>query len=192
MYRRRLRPKYTDEQLSKLYPVPHTHVKWEDHKVRVAMTIALGKFAKVPNINGNVVDLSCGDGAIAIELAHYFSAMPWLGDFAKDRAYQFAGPLEKTLDQLPVFADLFICSETIEHLDEPDNALRKIRGKAGQLLLSTPIGETGTDNPEHYWGWDCEAVGAMLEDTGWKPVMATNLLFNDKQFSYNYQIWLCK
>lgn len=192
MYRRRLRPKYTEEQLGKLYSVPHDHRNWWDHKVRVDMTIALGKFATVPTVNGNVVDLSCGNGTIAIELARHFGAMAWLGDYARNPAYHFTGPLEKTLDLLPVMADLYVCSETIEHLDDPDAALRKIRENAQYLLLSTPIGETGTDNPEHYWGWDCEAVGEMLEREGWTPVLASNLLFADPNLPYNYQIWLCK
>lgn len=191
MYRRRLRPKYTDEQLRHIYPFPHDSNRWKDHEVRVRQTIALGKEATMPVKNGVVVDLSCGNGLIAKGLADHFNAIPILGDYAYRLGY-IHGPIEKTIVQLSQGIDLYVCSETIEHLDEPDNTLRLIRDRSKQLLLSTPIGENDTDNPEHYWGWDQEAVQQMLEGAGWTPVMRNDLSFFSPLYPYNYQIWLCQ
>ena len=190
MYRRRLRPKYTDEQLRQIYRNPHNSDNWEDHKVRVRQTIALGQEAIMPR-DGLIADLSCGNAKIAWELAvHFDIGVPFLGDFAS--GYLYTGPIEKTINQLGPNVNLFICSETIEHLDDPDAVLRKIRGRSSQLLLSTPIGESDTVNPEHYWGWDEEAVELMLQNAGWAPQLRTSLAFYNPNFSYNYQIWLCQ
>lgn len=191
MYRNRLLPKYTDEQLRNIYREPHNSENWEDHKIRVRATTSLGMEAGVP-AGGSIADLSCGNGLIPIILAEHFDAQTILGDFAP--GYTYRGPIEETIDQIP-HASLFVCSETIEHLDEPDNVLLKIRRKANRLLLSTPIAE-GRDfpvgNPEHYWGWDQEAVGHMLSNTGWHPVLRTDLNFFHSGYPYNYQIWLCR
>lgn len=192
MYRARLRPKYTDEQLKQIYRTPHDSANWEDHKVRVRQTISLGKEAIMPRLGGRIADLSCGNAKIACELAEHFNAEPFLGDFAYAPGHLYTGPIEKTIDDLGPNVNLFVLSETIEHLDEPDNVLLKIRRRAGQLLLSTPIAERGDGNPEHYWGWDQEAVAQMLRNADWEPVLRTDLCFNKPEFCYNYQIWLCQ
>ncbi len=192
MYRARLRPKYSAEELKQIYRTPHNSNNWTDHQIRVRQTIALGQEAEMKWGRGRIADLSCGSGIIAKELASLFKAEPFLGDFAFAPGNLYTGPIELTLDDLEVNVDLFICSETIEHLDEPDNVLRRIRNRSRQLLLSTPIGERGTDNPEHYWGWDQEAVGHMLTTAGWEPRLRVDLNFSSDKYPYDYQIWLCQ
>lgn len=192
MYRARLRPKYTDGQLQQIYPAPHDANNWEDHKIRVRQTVALGKEAKMPFAGGRIADLSCGNGKIATDLAEHFSAEPFLGDLAYAPGMLYHGPIERTIDQLGPNVDLFILSETIEHLDDPDAVLAKIRKRSKQLLLSTPINERGNGNPEHYWGWDQKAVFLMLSMAGWKPTIRTDLCFMSVEFPYDYQIWLCQ
>ena len=146
--------------------------RWPDHRVRVAETIGLGR--EMMNMFGHqsvIADLSCGDAVIPRDLIGY-STMPAkrviLGDIAP--GYELCGPIEQTLDQI-TFAGLFVCTETIEHLDDPDAVLRKIRGRAGMLLLSTPLGETAARNPEHYWGWDEQGVEEMLQAAGWTTLL---------------------
>ena len=192
MFRRRLRRAYTDKELLTLYSKPHNSDQWPDHEVRVDATVALGRHAAIPH-EGYIVDLSCGNGRIPIRLADMSGATPILGDFApSSTAYDFVGPIEQNIEKLGVRASLFVCSETIEHLDDPDSVLAKIRKNADQLLLSTPIRENDDRNPEHYWGWDQAAVGQMLRNAGWKPVMRNDLLFYDPNVWYDYQIWLCR
>lgn len=192
MYRRRLRPKYTPEELRHIYHAPHDSNRWADHQIRVRQTVALGKEATLPQVGGRIADLSCGNALIPRILADHFKAEPFLGDFAYKPGYLYTGPIEKTIHELGVNVELFVCSETIEHLDDPDGVLAQIRKRAGQLLLSTPIGENDTVNPEHYWGWDQEAVESMLEDAGWHPMLRTDLNFYHPNYTYNYQIWLCQ
>lgn len=178
--RKRLRPKHSDEALAEIYSRPHQHNRWEDHILRVKMTIALaGHFSNIKT----VADLSAGDATI-------INAIPaerkYIGDFAP--AYEFVGPIEKTIHEIPN-VDLFICSETIEHLDNPDEVLAMIRQKTRHLILSTPDGETDDGNPEHYWGWDSEGVRQMLVAAGFAPKAFANFRMMD--LGYMYQAWAC-
>ena len=182
--RERLLPAYTPDELKRLYAVPHDHRHWKDHLIRADVTIAIGQWMYD---KGQIADLSCGNGHIAKEIAHKFGIEPHLGDFAP--GYPITGPLEETIDNLS-HVGMYICSETIEHLDDPDAVLRQIYSKADTLILSTPIGETvGDGNPEHYWGWDTEGVGEMLFNAHWQPRVMNRLEL--KEYQYDYQIWGC-
>ena len=176
----RLRPKHSDEALAEIYSKPHEHNRWEDHILRVKMTIALaGYFRDVKT----VADLSAGDATIINAIQ---AEKKYIGDFAP--AYEFVGPIEKTIHEIPN-VDLFICSETIEHLDNPDEVLALISKKTKHLILSTPDGEIDDGNPEHYWGWDNEAVRQMLLASGFTPRAFAN--FRVENLGYMYQAWAC-
>lgn len=187
MMRRRLRPTPTAEELTQLYAIPHDHRNWADHLFRVDVTSALAHHMLPPG--GTVADLSCGNALIARRLEQSHNARLILGDFAP--GYEHTGPIEETLDRIdPV--DLFVCSETIEHLDDPDVVLARIRAKTSALLLSTPDGEDNDDNPEHVWGWDAEAVEKMLREAGFTPDIHTTVDLRPAGGVYAYQIWACR
>lgn len=187
MMRVRLREMPTAEELAQLYAVPHDHRRWDDHRIRVDVTSALAHH--ITKKQAVVADLSCGDGTLAQRLAVTHDAQIILGDYAP--GYELTGPIEQTVEQIPD-VDVFICSETIEHLDDPDAVLRQIRRKTKCLLLSTPDGETDTSNPEHVWGWDAEAVEKMLRDAGFSPVVHTTVDLRPGGDRYAYQIWMCR
>jgi hypothetical protein len=176
----RLRPAWNETQLREFYPVPHDHTHWPDHIVRVERTIEFARKMGVPEI---VADLACGDAAIGRALVP--SGRLILGDFAP--GYEITGMIEDTIDRI-THVGMFICSETIEHLDDPDAMLVKIRERADSLVLSTPLAEFTDVNPQHYWGWDTEGVGEMLDAAGWKMVMQENVLHPLAQ----YQLWGCR
>ena len=178
----RLRPAYSDEELRAIYPLPHDHTRWPDHLVRVEETIELAR--QLCPLADSVADLSCGDAAIARAVATSKTALI-LGDLAP--GYQLQGPIEETIHGIGQ-VDLFICSETVEHLDDPDNVLANIRRHAAKLVLSTPLAETAPINPEHYWGWDEEGVRDMLKGAGWEPVLHWNVLHP----LAHYQLWGCE
>jgi hypothetical protein len=189
--RQRLRPAHSPEALAEIYAKPHDSTRWNDHIVRVDVTRALVKGllrVDVPegsNDPPTVADLSCGNGRIASNLG---VRNVILGDFAP--GYAHTGPIEKTIDEIdPV--DVFICSETIEHLDDPDAVLRKIRQKARHLVLSTPIEAWDETNPEHYWAWDREEVEVMLFRAGF-PSLApyVELDMRNAWSPYCFGIWV--
>lgn len=178
--RKRLRPAHAEAELRELYRHPHDHRHWPDHVMRVEVTTAVAR-ATAGMVLHSAADLSCGNGAVlegtpAIE--RYF------GDYAP--GWPITGPIESTIDEIPD-VDMFICCETLEHLDDPDLVLKKIRGKARMLILSTPIGEDNADNPEHYWGWDQDGVREMLVATGWHHMLTRVDLVMPTP--YDYQIW---
>lgn len=177
----RLREKYTDEELKLLYANPHDHTQWFDHIKRVDFTIEIGKrFGPYKSI----ADLSCGDAAIPRGIS---ADKIILGDYAP--GYEYFGPIEITVLEIePV--DLFICSETIEHIDQPDRLLLNIREKANKLLLSTPLDEK-IYNPQHYWQWDKQGMWSLLTIAGWTPKGYEELLFPELN-NYGYQIWYCE
>jgi hypothetical protein len=193
----RLRPAHTALVLAELYAVPHRHDGWPDHRVRVASTAGLGR--ELMDLAGHpavIADLSCGDAVIPRDLIAYSTAPAKrviLGDIAP--GYELHGPVEQTLDQI-THVDMFVCSETIEHLDDPDVVLARIRAKADLLVLSTPLGETTDRNPEHYWGWDQEGVGEMLAATGWDPELRRVVTYlpepGESWMPASYQLWGCR
>jgi hypothetical protein len=184
-YRRRLRPAYSPVELAKVYATPHQHTQWRDHRLRVDVTVQVALW--FDEDVRSVADLSCGDAAIANRVAKATGARTTLGVFAP--GYRICGPIEDTIHRIgPV--DLFICSETLEHLDQPEPVLAAIRGKTRYLVLSTPDGEDDDGNPEHYWGWDTAAVEAMLRGAGFTPELCNVLKLSD--YDYDYQIWGCR
>ena len=185
---KRLRPAYTPGELSSVYSGRYDHTRWADHIQRVAFTIGFVREVMTELDCRTVADLSCGDGAIGFGTGvsgdHLF-----LGDLVHNPKYEFSGPIEETIDQIP-HVDLFILSETLEHVDDPGALLAKIRTKASTLVLSTPDGEVDTGNPEHYWGWDRDGIELLLEESGWWPDRSVLFTPDVPQAYYTYQIWM--
>lgn len=197
---RRLRPLPDAAALATMYAEPHDHMRWGGvggHRERVEATIALAKATLGPWDRSVIADLSCGNGAIAEALAHDdtvlhlgdMAGMPGMREVLADVGYH--GPIEQTLLDLP-HVDLFICSETIEHLDNPPTVLAGIRERADRLLLSTPIGCWDDDNPEHLFAWDRDGVESMLVVAGWRVVAYDQVDGTAFGGPYVFGIWVCR
>lgn len=182
-FRKRLRPKYSDEELAEIYSTPHSVCgDWTDHKLRLEATLRLAKLLIEPS-DRTIADLSCGDGYLLKNLS---VPVKIFGDFAPGYSYQ--GPIEKTIHEIEK-VDIFVLCETLEHLDDPDLVLRLIRAKSSKLIVSTPLDEHTDENPEHYWGWNRRAVKCMLKDAGWMPMFYDDTI---PPFGYRFQIWGCR
>lgn len=179
----RLRPAWDEDELATLYARPHDHHNFPSHQLRVDHTVALGQalLREAGIALPAVADLSCGNA----EIPRALSPCPVLGDLAP--GYALTGPIEHTIVKV-THVDLFVLSETLEHLDEPEGILTAIRKCASLLLTSTPLGETEDTNPEHYWGWDQDGVRDMLAGAGWAPVLWSTVTMPDAAF----QIWGCR
>lgn len=201
------------EQLAALYARPHDHHRWPwPHDIRVDVTIDLAvrmierDTGDCPTCRDSeepcpwppttrtwtIADLSCGNAEIARMVADRIGAIstPTLGDFAP--GYELHGPIERTLSEVAPH-HLLICSETIEHLDDPDSVLALARTKFARLLVTTPIGETFDqpigENPEHVWGWDQDGVADLLRGAGWDPAERIDLVLPG---TYSFQAWWCR
>jgi len=169
--------------LTQIYAEPHDSSKWHDHNIRVAVTSAI---ANGPVDVKSCADLSCGDARIARSVS---AKETFLGDFAP--GYRFTGPIIKTIDEIP-HVDMFILSETLEHLDKPDRVLKLIRPKTKYLVLSTPLEAWDEVNLEHYWAWDQEYVESLLTDAGFEPGVFNGLDMRKMYSPYYFGIWLCR
>ncbi len=180
--RQRIRSKHSDEDLKRIYSKPHDHKNWHDHLIRVEATKQVAKW--MLGDGQSVADLSCGNADIAKSLN---VKETYLGDFAP--GYKYCGPIEQTILEVPE-VELFICSETLEHLDDPDSVLKHMREVADMVVISTPMDNWGDPNLEHYWAWSKTDVELMLRLAGFKPeiFMAIEL----QNYLYNYQIWGCR
>lgn len=218
MTRVRLRPAYSDTAAfyADRYPEGYQHTQWPDHVERVEATLDFLRPHLDRLLVGSLADLSCGDGAIARGVIQYRANAQngWpihraiLGDLNLDYRLVtsvtdpqtfwpsviqfFDGPVEKMIHRLDRPVDLYICSETLEHLDDPDTFLADVRKRAHYLLLTTPDGEEDPDqNPEHYWGWGPRDLSEMLHETGWTTV--DHRLFRPTNPSpYVFQMWLVR
>lgn len=175
--------------LSVLCAEPHDHMRWGmGHGLRVEVTkvIAASMFG-----NGmSVADLSCGNGAIANYLSDTFDGVTvTLGDYAA--GYPITGMIEDTVGQIG-HVDLFICSETIEHLDNPSLVLGDIREHSTRLVLSTPLCEWHDLEEQHLWAWDRAGVESLLMGAGFEVVRFASLDATAFGETYDYGIWGCE
>jgi hypothetical protein len=167
---RRLRPAHTPQRLAEIYAQPHDHRQWLDHHLRVDVTIALAKWLARGGIR-SAADLSCGNAAIidALDVHHRYR-----GDLAP--GYPITGPLEDTIEQIP-HVDMYICSETLEHVDDPATVLKQIRTKTSLLVLSTPVEAWDDPNEEHYHAWDRAGVEELLTAAGFQTAAYSTVDF---------------
>jgi hypothetical protein len=190
----RLRNYPSAEELADLYAIPHDHTRWEDHVLRVEMSLALCR--AVIRSGWNVADLSAGDAAIALGLAATHQTRTTIGDMAP--GWQIHGPIEETVERIGK-QNLLICSETVEHLADPDAVLQQIRKRTDWLFLSTPLGEgcdgpvpAGAVNLEHVWGWDDAGIRSMLVAADFRPMYYTLCDPRAAGYTYAYQMWLAR
>jgi len=188
---KRLRTLDLDE-IDRIYQTPHDHrIYGHGHHLRVEQSKLIVRWLVDWMKLRTVVDLSCGNGAIA-NAALPFGATVTLGDFAP--GYPIQGPLERTLLQVDPM-DLYICCETLEHLDNPRSVLDTIGRRAKWLVLSTPIGVLGDgddSNFEHQWQWDKEGVDEMLDYCQLKTRVFVSLDSRYLGETYNYGLWVCE
>lgn len=168
----RLRPLPSPEQLAAMYATPHDHRLWgQGHHDRVEATIALAIETLSETERATVADLSCGNAEIALRIHAGVPGTLLLGDVAVLPAElpdpKWCGPIEETIASCAFYARTFVCSETIEHLDDPERVLAAIGEMADNLVLSTPIEAWGDENPEHLWAWDREYVEHIVTCAGW-------------------------
>lgn len=152
---------------------------------RIAATIALGKQLPRDEVQ-SIADLSAAGTSITPELGEHFGCNPILGDYGKNYGYapQYTGSY---VDTLPLIdkVDLYVCSETLEHVEDPDDMLAMIRPRCRYMLLTTPVWEE-PEQPSHghLWTWRRDDVETMLSEAKFTPIVFEELSL--------WGMWLCK
>ncbi len=168
--------------LDATYTTPHDHrIYGAGHDIRARVTVALGQWALADVGGHQVADLSAGQGAIARAIA----PAPILGDYAP--GHPITGRIEDTIADIPR-VDLIVCTETLEHLEDPDGVLVAMRAKAKRLVCSLPESDAVDSNAEHCWQFDREGGEAMLSAAGWA---IDAFVAVDPGPPYRYNLWAC-
>lgn len=184
----RLRPKWSDEKLAEIYSKTYDHTQWDEHVTRISWTASrLQQFIDLqrPPIE-RVVDLACGDGALLNALENVREKV-FCDIVAAPHLTLMPMSMETSVKYMT--GDLLVCSEVLEHLDDPDRVLRDAHGGFQWIAITTPLGEDDPEkNEEHYWGWDMLGVDEMLTATGWssRHIETLNTPY------YTYQFWIAK
>ena len=206
MTRIRLRePRLAEEEsqyYGRVYPDGYRHDRWPDHVERVAASVDM--IRKYTGLIATAADLSCGDAAILRQLSPELETA-YLGDLngiTVDSAEWGSrivhtlppGLLPDSLDYLPECVDLFVLSETLEHIPDPDMLLQSLKLFSRYLFLSTPEQEReDSGNLEHYWSWASADIQEMLTAAGWTPLERQLLVPQSTRTldgAYHYQMWM--
>lgn len=169
----------TPDEYRSNYAVQYNHTRWADHRERVAYTAALAQRVVELNNYRRVADLSAGDRAIVNALAGVeVTASDWTDG---------VDIMKSVVELEPV--DLFICTETVEHLEAPWTLLEHIAPRTKCLLLSTPMDESAdAGNWEHYWSFTVEDVFTLLRQAGFIR-MTVDVMRPNAGGPYVHQIW---
>lgn len=66
------------------------------------------------------------------------------------------------------WAHLTICTEVLEHLEDPHKMVRKIAEHSDFLIASSPSRETAESHDAvHAWAWDMEGYRLLMESAGY-------------------------
>lgn len=147
------------------------HLEQPIHRARmdVALQMVLDSGAK------HVVDLGCGDGGMLSLLAAADRGI-------SARGYDFApaneiGWLERGVMCYPLDfvnrwgeipgADLYLATEVLEHLEEPEEVVRRVAQRGSMLVASSPWGESAASiDGSHNWAWDMEGYADLFKRAG--------------------------
>ena len=198
---KRLKKGYSQADYRRLYSHKHSSSKFVDHQLRVATTRSIIDWLVERHDIKTIGDMSVGDGQIhfAQMLKSVKPVKLYLGDYNEESdGLEFAhekyvGDIYETIKKMPD-VDLYVCSETIEHVEYPLVLLRLIRKKAKMLVLTTPEDETEeTNNPEHLWSWSEHDMKNMLLEAGFTPKLYNGLDFRlENGFPYKFQMWVAE
>lgn len=170
---------------------------WPDHAARTFVTGALIAWL-APSY---ICDPACGDASVleaAYKLRPFKHAT--LADISEPQiaalqpsfpATWEVGDLIDVIADTSIRWDCVILTEILEHLEEPEYALRHARAHAGALVASVPIGDPEHGgNHEHLWSWDEASFESELLEAGWSPIERTTVILPG--VNGNSQIWVAR
>lgn len=170
-----------------MYARPHNSEHSVFHQTRIEATILAVKALCLAHEPAKFADLSCGDAKIARAVSHLCDGQ-YLGDLAP--GYQYHGAIEHTVGYVDV-VDVFVLSETIEHVADPQWLLDELATVTHNLVLTTPLDEQAeARNPEHVWSFTGQDINDMLYQAGFSIREGSVLHLKQYGCEYDFQIWI--
>lgn len=188
--RQRTNAKFTDSELAIVYN-GYDSSQWMNHRFRVDLSASIINRMIDEWPIESVADLAVGDGRIIGQLLEVHRVVY---DIAEANIDNLSIECEKTVADIDTSSvempevDLVILSEILEHIENPDQILKNVRSKTKYIFISTPLNEGIHVNPQHYWVWDDEGVGKMIEEAGFHKLAYLTFQFFPEQALY--QIWV--
>lgn len=165
-----------------MYAHTYDGARWPEHQERIRQTIIVAQRLIDDHKLTTVTDLSAGNGAIVgglEDVVKRFSDISVAGN----------GIELEVLTAEPV--DLWILTETIEHLEAPWTVLEQIARRTRWIVLSTPLDEDPKiGNYEHYWSFTQGDVADLLAQSGFTD--ATFDAITAPGWTYTYQLWTAR
>lgn len=175
---RKLRRFWSAEKLRELYGHQYDPHHWPEHSLRIQRTTEIAQRLIDEHGLKTCADLSAGDRSIPSGLRNLTSLNTADGNIEED--------VVSLAD-----VDLFICTETIEHLEAPWTVLEEIASRAKWLVLSTPIDEhPAVGNYEHYWSFTVQDIHDMLTQSLFRDLHCE--ILTRAEWTYTYQIWTAR
>ncbi len=154
---------------------PHLEQQFHQERLHRAASFV---HAAVAELGGrtSLSDLGCGDGGLLSLVQDIPGLVAWGYDFQPSNS---AGWAERgvTAEQVNVFngdrdevrtGDIVVMTEVLEHLADPHEALRWVRGRSRRLICSSPWNESPAGYSDcHAWAWDMAGYAGMISAAGW-------------------------
>lgn len=176
----KLRRFMTDEEMKANYAHQYNHTAWPEHKIRVRETIRFISQLMTDKGLTTAADMSCGDGAV-------MRGLTLDRGITGDISITGIDVVDAVRAMEPV--DLYICTETIEHVREPWTLLEEIAKKTRWIVLSTPLNEPASvGNWEHYWSFTEHDISSLLVQSGFH-VPERYIVIHGENWTYAYQTW---
>lgn len=157
---KKLRRFMTPAEFAKNYATQFNHRSHYSHVERIEHTVKIAQELIDKEGIKRIADFSAGDRAVVNGLHGYEDA--WLHDITDDGV-----DIVERLRAETFTYDLFICTETIEHVEQPWTLLEEIAPRTRWLLLSTPLDEDpAKNNWEHYWTFEATDIDDLLTQSG--------------------------
>ena len=148
---------------------PLTSPTWA---VRAPLAAWLQEHAAAGERGYRVLDVGCGPKPYYPFFAE--RASEYVGvDVVENPAAELRGPVE----DLPVedaSFDLVLCTQVLEHCDDPSQAIRELRrvtAPGGRVLASTHGTQVYHPSPQDYWRWTHTGLARLFEQhADWESV----------------------
>lgn len=167
------------------------------HRRRIATAAKLALTHALSGGLVDIVDIGAGDGALlstiretsginatgyevipdSVRVARYERYVDvHLANVTFDVEHNIDGPFTRHVNKRTRGQRLIVCTEMLEHLEDPHALLRWLSQRCSTIVASSPHSETADRHEHnHAWAWDHDGYRALFEDNGFSVTRQTDV-----------------
>lgn len=148
------------------------HLEQAGHRDRLLLTSEFVKSLVRENQVASVSDFGCGDGGLLSLIKN--DVRSWGYDLSREavsgaRARGVTAELLDVVNGSPVYGELTVVTEILEHLTDPHAFVSTIRDNSAYVVASSPSNESlGCHYEFHTWAWDFQGYNDLFTGNGWR------------------------